>query len=128
MIINDNYCLDDKNLEFREIRNLEKMDVNYVSEIVTAWVERDVDVGVTYIYILMEYIEDDLQKILVQAPSVFNNHHDNTIDWLEFRFSLELFKELVETVLYMHSYEKSYKMSRLTTSLTANLKANLRAS
>ena len=58
MIINDNYCLSDKNLEFREIRNLEKMDINYVSEIMTAWVERDGDVGVAYVYILMEYIRD----------------------------------------------------------------------
>ena len=85
---------------------MEKMDEKFVSKLVTAWVERIQMVA--FLNILMDYSENTLNDIIQVKPVAFEREPGQPMSSLELFCSLEMFKELVECVQYLHSYEKSF--------------------
>ncbi|CAG2164962.1 unnamed protein product [Oppiella nova] len=68
----------------------------YVVEYYNSWFESK------HLYIQMEYCSQNLRTILVVKPQIFGRQSGEAIDCVEYFISCEIFRQILESVQYLH--------------------------
>ncbi|CAG2163752.1 unnamed protein product [Oppiella nova] len=78
--------------ELKELRNLAKVRSEYVVLYYNSWIERNA------LFIQMEYCSQNLKNILKLKRQVFGRQSGETMDCVEYFFSCEIFRQILESV------------------------------
>ncbi|CAG2110513.1 unnamed protein product [Medioppia subpectinata] len=81
----------------KEVQNLVKLRSEYVVNYRNSWREDN------HLYIQMEFYSQNLQSIINNKHLVFGRQQENVMNIFEYFISCEIFKELLESVKYLHN-------------------------
>ena len=84
----------------REVQLISGIQNESVVKFMTAWVEES---GGTFAYIQLELCHDHLRRILNVKRLAFNRETDIMSNTTEYFISVELFREVTESLNYLHS-------------------------
>ena len=80
----------------KEVRILTKLSEVYVVRYFESWIEGKC------LYIQMELCSHNLKKVIEEKPKCFQRQSSEAMNSIEFYISCQLFKELLESVGYLH--------------------------
>ena len=90
--------IDSQNLEdiLKEVKILSSLSEVHVVRYFDSWIENK------RLYIQMELCSHNLKKVIEEKPKVFERLSSEAMNSIEFYISCQLFKELLESVGYLH--------------------------
>ncbi|CAG2113525.1 unnamed protein product, partial [Medioppia subpectinata] len=95
VLFND-FSEDKKNKVLNEVKSLAKLDSEYVVKYYHSWTESH------YLYIQMEFCSQSLKSLLNDKHIVFERQPEDVMKVFEYFVLCEIFKELLESVQYLH--------------------------
>lgn len=81
----------------KELQIMAKLSGDYVVNYKTSWVDSN-----NRVFIKMEFCSDNLKNVIDMKADAFNRKHNHPMTAIEYFFSAEIFKELLECVQYLH--------------------------
>ncbi|CAG2109198.1 unnamed protein product, partial [Medioppia subpectinata] len=82
---------------YREVKNLVKLDSDFVVKYYDSWLESN------HLFIQMEFCSQNLKSVLKDKPIVFERQPEGEMNSVfEYFISCEIFKEILECVQYLH--------------------------
>ncbi len=90
--------IDSQNLEdiLKEVKILSSLSEVHVVRYFDSWIENN------NLYIQMELCSHNLKKVIEEKPKCFERQSSEAMNSIEFYISCQLFKELLESVGYLH--------------------------
>ena len=90
--------IDSQNFEdiLKEVKILSKLSEVHVVRYYESWIESN------SLYIQMELCSHNLKKVIEEKPKCFQRQSSEAMNSIEFYISCQLFKELLESVQYIH--------------------------
>ena len=90
--------IDSQNFEdiLKEVKILSKLSEVHVVRYYESWIESN------SLYIQMELCSHNLKKVIEEKPKCFERQSSEAMNSIEFYISCQLFKELLESVGYLH--------------------------
>ena len=90
--------MDSQNFEdiLKEVKILSKLSEVHVVRYYESWIESN------SLYIQMELCSHNLKKVIEEKPKCFERQSSEAMNSIEFYISCQLFKELLESVGYLH--------------------------
>ena len=90
--------IDSQNFEdiLKEVKILSKLSEVYVVRYYESWIESN------SLYIQMELCSHNLKKVIEEKSKCFQRQSSEAMNSIEFYISCQLFKELLESVGYLH--------------------------
>ena len=90
--------IDSQNFEdiLKEVNILSKLSEVHVVRYYESWIESN------SLYIQMELCSHNLKKVIEEKPKCFQRQSSEAMNSIEFYISCQLFKELLESVGYLH--------------------------
>ncbi|CAG2168208.1 unnamed protein product [Oppiella nova] len=79
-----------------KVKNLGKVRSEYCVQYYNSWPESK------HLYIQMEFCSQNLRNILEMKPKVFDRQIGEAMDCVEYFISCEIFREILESVQYLH--------------------------
>src|ERR1700761_7468899 len=94
----DIQLIDSQNLEdiLKEVKILSSLSEVHVVRYFESWIENNT------LYIQMELCSHNLNKVIEEKPKCFERQSSEAMNSIEFYISCQLFKELLESVGYLH--------------------------
>ncbi|CAG2103831.1 unnamed protein product [Medioppia subpectinata] len=80
----------------KEVKSLAKLDSDFVVKYYNSWLESN------HLFIQMEYCSQSLRSLLENKPLVFERQPEDPMNVFEYFISCEIFKELLESVQFLH--------------------------
>ncbi|CAG2166211.1 unnamed protein product [Oppiella nova] len=81
---------------FNEIKSLSRVSSPYVVKYYDFWLDEN------YFYIQMECLSENLQYFIDTKPQIFDRQSREPMDCVEYFISCEIFREILESVQYLH--------------------------
>ncbi|CAG2108053.1 unnamed protein product, partial [Medioppia subpectinata] len=81
---------------FKEVKSLAKLHSDFVVKYYYSWLESN------HLYIQMEFCSQSLRSLLKDKHIVFEKQQEDQINLFEYFISCEIFKEILESVQYLH--------------------------
>jgi serine/threonine protein kinase len=87
----------EKDLCLNELKLLAKIESEFVVQYKSSWIESDI-----YLYIQMELCSYTLKEVISKKQTEFNRELHEVMNPTEYYISNELFKEILESINYLH--------------------------
>ena len=98
--LNNNFSITDRSLidlVANECLQLKHQSIDKCAQIFDIWVENN-----TFLYIKMELCTENLNNFLEEKTRIFDRKMTEVMNSIEFYISCQLFRELLESVKYLH--------------------------
>ncbi|CAG2102354.1 unnamed protein product [Medioppia subpectinata] len=92
----EDYGLERKVKIMREVKNLSKINSEFVVKYYDSWIEGK------HLYIQMEYCPQTLRSVLNDKQQVFGRQSTEAMNIYEYFISCQIFREILECVQYLH--------------------------